>query len=85
MLRLIPFAAVVTLGASPLAVLAETPEQQPVQEKTVCKKIKGTGWRLAHNPTICKTKKDWEAIAREQRKEYGDYSKSLGNLSVDPR
>lgn len=69
MLKLVSVALCAAVAATP-ALAAANEAATPVGDanKVVCKRVKGTGWRLS-STKVCRTKAEWEAHWRAQSEE----------------
>jgi hypothetical protein len=66
MLKFVPFAACLAMAVPAFAADAEPKASSDT--KTVCKRVDGTGFRLARQK-VCKTQAEWNAESREARDE----------------
>lgn len=66
MLKYLPIAACLVVTAAPALANDSAPKAANDETKMVCKKIDGTGFRLARQK-VCKTQAEWNAEARDAR------------------
>lgn len=62
--------------AAPTVAVAASADTPSKEDKLVCKRTQGTGWRLSNASQVCKTRGEWAAISDETRKEYRDYGRT---------
>lgn len=67
MFKSLSLAACLVLAASP-ALAADDSKKETDDNKMVCKRVAGTGWRLSKQRE-CKKKIEWDAESRAQRDE----------------
>jgi hypothetical protein len=67
MLKFVPLAACLAMTAVP-ALAADAEPKASSDTKMVCKRVDGTGFRLARQK-VCKTQAEWNAESREARDE----------------
>ncbi len=67
MLKFVPLAACLAMTAVPV-LAADAEPKASSNTKMVCKRVDGTGFRLARQK-VCKTQAEWNAESREARDE----------------
>lgn len=70
--------AAIALAA--LAAPAAAQQAAPEKEKKVCKSVREIGSRIA-SERVCRTRAEWDQIARETRKELQDYGRTASQGS----
>jgi hypothetical protein len=68
MLKFLPLAVCLAVTSTPALANDSAPKTPNDENKTVCKRVDGTGFRLARQK-VCKTQAEWNAESREARDE----------------
>lgn len=80
MLKLL-LAGGLALVAMPAAAFADEPKSESKEDKVVCKRVGGTGWRLG-GERICKTVREWDGISDESRREARRYQNDVSRAAA---
>ena len=77
MLKFLPIAACLALGAVPALASADSQPATDEDQEMVCKRIDGTGWRLSRANKVCMTKAEWRRATEEAQREARRYGRKM--------